>query len=60
MPDKLNVQPGVSPDTIALLRKMGHNVVESGGIGQLQVIVVNGEWLQGGSNSIPHGGAVGY
>ena len=60
MPDKLNVEPGVSPDTIALLRKAGHDVVESGNVGQLQVIVVNGEWLQGGSNSIPHGGAVGY
>lgn len=60
MPDKLNVQPGVSPDTIALLRRMGHDVVESGSLGQLQVIVVNGEWLEGGSNSIPHGGAVGY
>ncbi len=60
MPDKLNVEPGVSPDTIGLLRKMGHDVVESGNVGQLQVIVVNGEWLQGGSNSIPHGGAAGY
>lgn len=59
-PDKLYVQPGVSPDTKALLRQMGHDVTDSGSIGRLQAIVVNGEWLEGGSNSIPHGGAVGY
>lgn len=60
MPDKLNVEFGVSPDTIALLKRMGHDVVEIGNVGRLQLIVVNGEWLEGGSNSIPHGGAVGY
>lgn len=60
MPDKLNVQPGVSPDTQAILKQMGHDVVASAYIGRLQVIVVNGEWLEGGSNSIPHGGAAGY
>lgn len=60
MPDKLNVEAGVSPDTVALLKQMGHEVVEIGNVGRLQLIVVNGEWLEGGSNSIPHGGAVGY
>ncbi len=60
MPDQLNVESGVSPDTIALLKRMGHDVVEIGNVGRLQLIVVNGEWLEGGSNSIPHGGAVGY
>lgn len=59
-PDKLYVQPGISPDTRSLLKGMGHDVTESGYIGRLQTIVVNGEWLEGGSNSIPHGGAVGY
>lgn len=60
MPDQLNVESGVSPDTIALLKRMGHDVVEIGNVGRLQLILVNGEWLEGGSNSIPHGGAVGY
>jgi gamma-glutamyltranspeptidase/glutathione hydrolase len=59
-PDKLYVQPGVSPDTKALLRQMGHDVTDSAYVGQLQAIVVNGDWLEGGSNSIPHGGAIGY
>lgn len=59
-PDKLYVQPGVSPDTKTLLRQMGHDVTDSAYVGQLQAIVVKGDWLEGGSNSIPHGGAVGY
>jgi gamma-glutamyltranspeptidase/glutathione hydrolase len=59
-PDKLYVQPGVSPDTKALLRQMGHDVTDSAYVGQLQAIVVKGDWLEGGSNSIPHGGAIGY
>jgi gamma-glutamyltranspeptidase/glutathione hydrolase len=59
-PDKLYVQPGVSPDTTALLRQMGHDVTDSAYVGQLQAIVVKGDWLEGGSNSIPHGGAIGY
>lgn len=59
-PDKLYVQPGISPDTRAILGAKGHDLSESGGIGRLQAIVVNDEWLEGGSNSIPHGGAAGY
>ncbi|MCZ2157661.1 MAG: gamma-glutamyltransferase [Bryobacterales bacterium] len=60
MPDILYVQPGVSPDSVAILERMGHRVSRTERIGDLQTIVVNGEWLEGGSNAIPHGGAVGY
>jgi len=60
MPDRLSVESGVSPDTVALLKRMGHDVVRIDTVGRLQLIVVNGEWLEGGSNSIPHGGAAGY
>ncbi|MCU0227225.1 MAG: gamma-glutamyltransferase [Bryobacterales bacterium] len=60
-PDKLYVQEGVSPDTRVLLKAMGHDVTPSSYIGRLQAIVVREDgWLEGGSNSIPHGGAVGY
>ena len=60
-PDKLYVQEGVSPDTRAILTSMGHEVTPLGGlIGRLQAIVVRDGWLEGGSNSIPHGGAIGY
>ncbi len=60
-PDKLFVQDGVSPDTRAILSRMGHDVALSGYIGRLQAIVVREDgWLEGGTNSIPHGGAVGY
>jgi gamma-glutamyltranspeptidase/glutathione hydrolase len=60
MPDKLHVMEGVSPDTRAILTRMGHELAPIGSVGRLQTIVVNGDWLEGGSNSIPHGGAVGY
>lgn len=60
MPDTLYAQPGVSPDTVAILERMGYHVARTERIGDLQVIVVNGEWLEGGSNAIPHGGAAGY
>jgi gamma-glutamyltranspeptidase / glutathione hydrolase len=60
-PDKLYVQEGVSPDTRAILSEMGHDVTPMAGrVGRLQTIVVKDGWLEGGSNSIPHGGAVGY
>lgn len=60
-PDKLYVQEGVSPDTRAILSAMGHDVTPGSYVGRLQAIVVREDgWLEGGSNSIPHGGAVGY
>lgn len=59
-PDRLQVMDGVSPDTQAILSRMGHEIAPISSVGRLQAIVVNGEWLEGGSNSIPHGGAVGY
>ncbi len=60
-PDKLYVQDGISPDTRTILKSMGHDVTPSGYIGRLQAIVVRDDgWLEGGTNSIPHGGAVGY
>ena len=59
-PDKLYVQEGVSPDTRAILKGLGHDVTLSSYIGRLQTIVAKDGWLEGGTNSIPHGGAVGY
>lgn len=60
MPDKLLLMDGVSPDTKAILANLGHDLGSISMVARLQVIVVKGDWIEAGSNSIPHGGAVGY
>jgi gamma-glutamyltranspeptidase/glutathione hydrolase len=63
LPDRISHEEyGFSPDTIALLRKMGHTLQQGGGQGVAQVIVVNQEdgWLEGGlDRRAPDGGAIG-
>ena len=50
MPDELKVERAISPDTIDLLRGMGHNVVVAASIGEDAVILNDGEWLQGAAD----------
>jgi gamma-glutamyltranspeptidase/glutathione hydrolase len=60
-PDKLYLERGFSPDTIALLRQRGHNVEENTwGVGLVEAILVDGSWLQGGSDGRANGKAAGY
>ena len=63
LPDRISLEEhGFSPDTVALLRKMGHTVQQGGNQGVAEVIVVNPEdrWLEGGlDRRAPDGGAVG-
>jgi gamma-glutamyltranspeptidase / glutathione hydrolase len=63
LPDRISVEEhGFSPDTIALLKKMGHAVQQGGNQGVAQVIVVNAQdgWLEGGlDRRAPDGGAAG-
>jgi gamma-glutamyltranspeptidase/glutathione hydrolase len=60
-PDKLYLERGLSPDTIALLRQRGHNVEENTwGVGLVEAILVDGSWLQGGSDGRANGKAAGY
>jgi gamma-glutamyltranspeptidase/glutathione hydrolase len=40
LPDELRIERGLSPDTIALLRGMGHNVVERQAMGDTQTIEI--------------------
>lgn len=47
MPDELDVEETVSPDTVELLRQRGHHVVIKSQIGEMAVIVVEDGWLQG-------------
>lgn len=63
LPDRISYETnGFSPDTIAILKKMGHTLQPGGGQGADQVIVVNQEdgWLEGGlDRRPPDGGAAG-
>ena len=60
-PDKLYLERGFSPDTIALLRAMGHTVEpNAGGVGSVEALVVSDGWVQGAQNGRSAGKAAGY
>ncbi|MCU0247007.1 MAG: gamma-glutamyltransferase [Bryobacter sp.] len=65
-PDKLACERGISPDTLALLRKLGHTVDENTfGVARVEAIHVETtaegkRWLAGGSDGRGDGKAVGY
>jgi gamma-glutamyltranspeptidase/glutathione hydrolase len=60
-PDKLYLERGFSPDTIALLRQMGHDVVPNGGgVASVEALLVDGGWIQGAQNGRSNGKAAGY
>ena len=51
MPDQIRVERGISPDTMDLLRFMGHDVVQSPSfIGEIAAIVADDGWLQGAAD----------
>ncbi|MGA7225544.1 MAG: gamma-glutamyltransferase [Candidatus Acidiferrales bacterium] len=61
-PDRLDVEKGVSPDTIALLQHMGHTV-EVGNpevTARVEAIEISDGWLQGGHDERGPGKAEGY
>jgi gamma-glutamyltranspeptidase/glutathione hydrolase len=60
-PDKLYVERGTSPDTIALLKHMGHTVEPAvGGVARVEAIVIGNGWLEGASDGRGNGKATGY
>jgi gamma-glutamyltranspeptidase / glutathione hydrolase len=61
-PDKLYLEPGISPDTVALLQSRGYDVDHSSGLvlARVEAIVNSGGWLQGGSDGRASGKAAGY
>ena len=60
-PDKLYVERGTSPDTIAVLKQMGHSVeVTPGGVARVEAIVLQNGWLEGASDGRGNGKAAGY
>jgi gamma-glutamyltranspeptidase/glutathione hydrolase len=60
-PDKISLERGFSPDTVALLRKMGHEVdPDGGGVASVEALLVDGGWIQGAQNGRSAGKAAGY
>jgi len=62
-PDKLSLERGVSPDTVALLQSRGYDVDYAPGVvlAQVAAIVSDGGWLQGASDGRSAAGkAAGY
>jgi gamma-glutamyltranspeptidase/glutathione hydrolase len=61
-PDKLYLEKGFSPDTVALLKSRGHDVDYSAAVvvARVEGIVIDGGWLQGGSDGRAVGKAAGY
>jgi gamma-glutamyltranspeptidase/glutathione hydrolase len=51
MPDEIRYERGISPDTLDMLRSMGHTVSEARGfIGEIAAIVSEDGWLQGAAD----------
>jgi gamma-glutamyltranspeptidase/glutathione hydrolase len=62
-PDKLSLEHGISPDTVALLKSRGYDVDYAPGVvlAQVAAIVSDGGWLQGASDGRSAAGkAAGY
>jgi gamma-glutamyltranspeptidase / glutathione hydrolase len=64
IPDRLSLERGFSPDTIALLKARGHEIDEASGSGSVaavvEAIVNDGGWLQGAADGRRPGKAAGY
>ena len=50
LPDELRIEEGISPDTVSLLKKMGHKVVRKSAMGASQSILVKDGVFYGGSD----------
>jgi gamma-glutamyltranspeptidase / glutathione hydrolase len=61
-PDALGFERGVSPDTIALLKKAGYSIEEAKPIviARVEAILLSDGWLQGGHDERGNGKAIGY
>ncbi len=59
-PDRLMMEKGFSPDTIALLEQRGHKVEPIATVASVEAIVFDGGWIQGAQNGRSAGKAAGY
>lgn len=61
-PDRLYLEAGISPDTVALLRARGHAIEYAPGVvlARVEAILIDGGWLEGAADSRWVGKAAGY
>ncbi len=59
-PDMLQLEPGISPDTRALLEHRGHSIEIVRSICEISAIQFEGKWLAGASDPRVEGKAAGY
>ncbi len=60
LPDRLTMERGFSPDTIALLKAKGHQVDIVPSRNDMMAIRVDGGWIEGAADSRREGKAAGY
>jgi len=64
MPDQLYLERGISPDTVALLRAMGHNIAPFENtnpvVARVEAIVSDKGWLEGAADGRGNAKAEGY
>jgi len=60
LPDQLWVEPGISPDTVALLKARGHQVKMAKALGEVAAIEARDGWLAGAADPRTAGTAKGY
>jgi len=59
-PDQIFMEPGFSPDTIALLEARGHKIFFKASNNDLNMILLDGAWMQAGVDPRREGKAGGY
>ena len=60
MPDVLSVEPGYSPDTVALLEKRGYTIRRTATQGEVAAVMLAAGWLEGAADPRTEASAEGY
>jgi gamma-glutamyltranspeptidase/glutathione hydrolase len=62
MPDRITMEHGLSPDTVNALKALGHDARYEGGpvTAEVEMILVDGGWIQGAGDPRRSGTAAGY
>ncbi|HUK19266.1 MAG TPA: gamma-glutamyltransferase [Bryobacteraceae bacterium] len=60
LPDQLGMEPGYSPDTVALLEKRGYTIRRVNAQGDCPAILMENGWLEGAADPRSEGTAQGY
>jgi gamma-glutamyltranspeptidase/glutathione hydrolase len=59
-PDRLFMEPGFSPDTVALLKARGHTIEMKASNNDMNMILMDRAWIQAGIDPRREGKAAGY